>query len=118
MASRSFSKALRSQAAARQLSTSTSSPAVQRRGFVSALGAATTARPSTSALTVAGGYGGKVYRVQQARGVKTIDFAGHKETVYGTSNFVGLERVDRFHILKAFLWGDPERHRADIAIRA
>jgi ketol-acid reductoisomerase len=69
MASRSFSRALRSPLG-RQLA----SPAVQRRTFVAAAGlvratavAARTAAPAK----------------QQTRGVKTIDFAGSKEEVYG-----------------------------------
>ena len=69
MASRTFSKSLR--AASRQLAT----PAVQQRAAYSvarsALRAAVTARPA-----VAAGH-------QQVRGVKTIDFAGSKEDVYG-----------------------------------
>lgn len=70
MASRSFSKALRSPLG-RQLA----SPAVQRRGFVAAMGALRTtalAGPRTAAPAA-----------QQVRGVKTMDFAGSKETVYG-----------------------------------
>ena len=70
MASRSFSKALRSPLA-RQLA----SPAVQRRTFVAAAGlvrASAVARAATAAPAQ-----------QQVRGVKTIDFAGHKEDVYG-----------------------------------
>jgi ketol-acid reductoisomerase len=63
MASRTFSRALRSPLA-KQLS------APARRTFVSAL----KARP-TAARTVAA--------AQQVRGVKTIDFAGTKEQVYG-----------------------------------
>lgn len=70
MSSRSFSRAARSPLA-RQLT----SPAVQRRTFVSALNGvratAVTARPAVPALQ------------QQTRGVKTIDFAGSKEEVYG-----------------------------------
>lgn len=67
MASRTFSRALRSPLA-KQLS------APARRTFVSALNAS--ARPAVA--RAAGGYGG-----QQVRGVKTIDFAGVKEDVYG-----------------------------------
>lgn len=70
MSSRTFSRALRSPLA-RQLA----SPAVQRRTFVSALSTvratAVTARAAAPALQ------------QQTRGVKTIDFAGSKEEVYG-----------------------------------
>ncbi|MDA4133731.1 MAG: hypothetical protein OK454_11510, partial [Thaumarchaeota archaeon] len=68
-AARGFSKALRAPVA-RQLTS-----AAQRRTFVSALAAArataVSSRPAAPAR-------------QQVRGVKTIDFAGHKEDVYGT----------------------------------
>lgn len=69
MASRSFSRALRSPLA-RQLA----SPAVQTRSFVAAAGAirATVAAARSAAPAK-----------QQVRGVKTIDFAGSKEDVYG-----------------------------------
>lgn len=69
MASRGFSKSLR---AARQLA----APRVQQRSFVAArqlVGAATATRPAVGAA------------VQQIRGLKTMDFAGHKEDVYGKS---------------------------------
>lgn len=66
MASRTFSRALRSPLA-KQLS------APARRTFVSALNAS--ARPSVARAAVAS--------AQQVRGVKTIDFAGTKEDVYG-----------------------------------
>lgn len=71
MASRSFSRALRSPLA-RQLA----SPAVQTRSFVAAAGAirATVAAARSAAPAK-----------QQVRGVKTIDFAGSKEDVYGAS---------------------------------
>lgn len=67
MASRSFSKVLRS-----PLTRQIVSPAVQRRTIVSALGGvrATVAKAATAP-------------VQQVRGVKTVDFAGHKEKVFG-----------------------------------
>lgn len=68
MASRSFSKALRSPLA-RQFS----SPAIQRRTLVSSLGGA---RATVARAAVTG-------PVQQARGLKTIDFAGHEEQVFG-----------------------------------
>jgi len=75
MSSRTFSRALRSPLA-RQLA----SPAVQRRTFVSALNAvratAVTARAAAPTLQ------------QQTRGVKTIDFAGSKEEVYGKGSTV------------------------------
>ncbi|MBE7181894.1 MAG: hypothetical protein INR71_11935 [Terriglobus roseus] len=67
MASRRASRALAG--SLKQLS----APAVQRRTFVSAVSAARTAAPK-AAVTVP---------FQQRRGVKTIDFAGTKETVYG-----------------------------------
>lgn len=68
MASRSASKALRA-SVARQLA-----PRVQQRGFAAArslVRAGAVARPVAAPLQ------------QQVRGVKTIDFAGHKEDVYG-----------------------------------
>jgi ketol-acid reductoisomerase len=68
MASRGFSKSLR---AARQLA----APRVQQRSFMAArqlVRAAAVARPAVGVAQ------------QQVRGVKTIDFAGHKEDVYGT----------------------------------
>lgn len=69
-ASRTASKALRG-SFAKQLT----SPQVQRRNIVSALNAA--ARPAVVKAAA------KPFAVQQVRGVKTVDFAGHKETVYG-----------------------------------
>lgn len=70
MASRTASRALR--ASARQLA----APAVQRRTFVSALNAASkgvvAAAPRAAAMPQ-----------QQTRGMKTIDFAGTKEVVFG-----------------------------------
>lgn len=65
MAARTFSRALRSPLA-KQLS------APARRTFVSALNAS--ARPTARAV---------VGSAQQVRGVKTIDFAGTEEVVYG-----------------------------------
>ncbi len=71
MASRSFSRALRT-SLTRQLT----SPAIQRRTLVSASKHARTglAGPLKPAF---------VASIQQTRGVKTIDFAGTKEVVYG-----------------------------------
>lgn len=69
MASRPAARALRQ--TARQLA---ASPA-QKRTFVSALRAGVTAVPK-AAVTA---------QFQQTRGVKTIDFAGHKEKVFGKS---------------------------------
>lgn len=71
-ASRTATKALRS-SVAKQLS----APQVQRRTLVSALNAAS--RPAVAKAVA------KPVAAQQVRGVKTIDFAGHKETVYGMS---------------------------------
>lgn len=73
MASRSFTKTLRG-SMARQLA----APAVQQRTFVAAARSAArpgvVARPALASLA------------QQVRGVKTMDFAGHKEDVYGESS--------------------------------
>ena len=71
MASRSFSRALRS-SPTRQLTL----PATQRRTLISAskyarTGLAAPLKPAS------------VASFQQTRGVKTIDFAGTKEVVYG-----------------------------------
>ncbi|KAG5933734.1 hypothetical protein E4U53_000886, partial [Claviceps sorghi] len=71
MASRALSKSLR---AARQLA----APRVQQRSFIAArqlVRAATAARPVVGAAA------------QQVRGVKTMDFAGHKEDVYERSDW-------------------------------
>lgn len=61
------------QKALRPLARQVTSPAVQRRTFVAAAGAVRAAAVSRAAAPVA---------KQQTRGVKTIDFAGHKEDVY------------------------------------
>lgn len=62
---------------ARQLTKS----AAQKRTFVAALGAATRATAAVARPALAG-------RIQQqTRGVKTIDFAGTKEDVYGEYNW-------------------------------
>lgn len=79
MASRNLSKALRGPA--RQLA---SAPRVQQRTFVAA--ARSAVRVGAVARPVAAGP-----VQQQIRGVKTIDFAGHKEDVYGKSlSLLGL----------------------------
>lgn len=67
MSARGFSKALRPMA--RQLAT----PAVQRRTFVAASSMVRATRKAAVAPT----------QQQQIRGVKTMDFAGHKEQVWG-----------------------------------
>lgn len=69
MTSRPVSRALRQ--TARQLA---ASPA-QKRTFVSALRAGASAAPKAAVIS----------QFQQTRGIKTIDFAGTKETVYGNS---------------------------------
>jgi ketol-acid reductoisomerase len=71
MASRTLSKALRSPLG-RQLA----SPAVQRRTMVSALSMARATAVTASRVAARPAQ-------QQVRGVKTIDFAGSKEEVYG-----------------------------------
>lgn len=72
MASRGFSKALRAPMA-RQL---TGGSATQQRTFIAAR---SLVRASTQASKVAAA----PVQQQQTRGVKTVDFAGHKEDVYG-----------------------------------
>ena len=71
MASRSFNTALRS-----PLMRQFVAPVTARRTFIAA-----------SAGIRAGGYGAlntsACRTIQQIRGVKTIDFAGHKEKVFG-----------------------------------
>lgn len=76
MASRPAARALRQ--VARQLA---AAPA-QKRTFVSAVRAGATAAPRAAVTS----------HFQQTRGVKTIDFAGTKETVYG--NFLSINTVD------------------------
>ena len=73
MASRSFSRALRS-SLTRQLT----SPAIQRSTLVSASTYARTGLTAPLKSTIG-------TTLQQTRGVKTIDFAGSKEVVYGDS---------------------------------
>ncbi|KAG4434083.1 Acetolactate synthase, mitochondrial [Cadophora sp. M221] len=79
MASRTFSRALRSPLA-KQLS------APARRTFVSALNAS--ARPTATRAAVAS--------VQQVRGVKTIDFAGVKEDVYERADWPAAKLQEFF----------------------
>ena len=74
MASRSATRALRS--SLKQLAT----PIAHRRTFIAAMNAA---RPGA----VAGPRAAVSLPLQHARGVKTIDFAGTKETVYGVHFF-------------------------------
>jgi ketol-acid reductoisomerase len=71
MASRSFSRALRTGLVRQSVA-----PAIQRRTFIAAVIAA---RADVSGVTRAS----KLGPTQQIRGVKTIDFAGHKEQVFG-----------------------------------
>ena len=71
MASRSFNRALRAPLA-RQFSL----PSTQRRTLLTALGNTRKAAFISPKTAVA-------LSLQSSRGMKTIDFAGHKETVYG-----------------------------------
>lgn len=71
MASRSFSKALRT-----PLTRQLVSPAIQNRSFASAVLAVKAVVAHVPRASTCGS-------VQQTRGVKTIDFAGHKEQVFG-----------------------------------
>ncbi|RYP56623.1 hypothetical protein DL771_011744 [Monosporascus sp. 5C6A] len=84
MASRGFSKALRSQLA-RQLA----SPAAQRRSFVAAANlvraTAKQARPAVAGVAQ-----------QQVRGVKTIDFAGTPEEVYERADWPKEKLLEYF----------------------
>jgi ketol-acid reductoisomerase len=70
MASRTASRALRT-----SLRQAAKAPAVQQRTFVSAVNAAS--RPALAQAPKA------ATQFIQQRGVKTVDFAGHKEDVYG-----------------------------------
>ncbi len=78
MASRSFSKALRSPLT-RQLVTPVTS-----RGISIAALKGTRAGVTGAVKAASGG------PIQQIRGVKTIDFAGHKEQVFGNFQLVAL----------------------------
>ncbi|KAF4990785.1 hypothetical protein FGRMN_8274 [Fusarium graminum] len=84
MASRNFSKALRGPA--RQLA---SAPRVQQRTFVAA--ARSAVRAGAVARPVAAGP-----MQQQVRGVKTIDFAGHKEDVYERADWPQEKLLEYF----------------------
>ena len=84
MASRPAARALRQ--SARQLA----APAVQKRTFVSALNAARSGVAAAPKAAVASSF-------QQVRGIKTIDFAGTKETVYGSF----------FHLTQSWTLSDP-----------
>ena len=79
MASRTASRALRS-----SLRQTVKAPAVQQRTFVSAVNAAS--RPALAQAPKAAA------PFVQQRGVKTVDFAGHKEDVYGRINGRSRER--------------------------
>jgi ketol-acid reductoisomerase len=84
MASRNLSKALRGPA--RQLA---SAPRVQQRTFVAA--ARSAVRAGAVARPVAAGP-----VQQQVRGVKTIDFAGHKEDVYERADWPQEKLLEYF----------------------
>ena len=77
MASRGFSKALR-----KPLTQQLLAPRIQTRGFLSVIGS------SRARVT---SVGKAVLPVQQVRGVKTIDFAGHQEKVYGMAIAIDCE---------------------------
>ena len=74
MASRTATRALRS-----SLRQAAKAPAVQQRTFVSAVNAAS--RPALAQAPKA------AQQFVQQRGIKTVDFAGHKEDVYGMHSF-------------------------------
>lgn len=84
MASRSFSRTLRS-----PLSHQLTSPVVRRRTLVSA-SQHTRARPAAHLKPAVGRI------VQQTRGLKTIDFAGTKETVYEREDWPREKLLDYF----------------------
>jgi len=88
MASRGATRALRS--SLRRLT----GPTAQRRTFVAAVNATKAgaiARPR-AALSVS---------FQQTRGVKTIDFAGTKETVYGMYFFKRQGELTAYYVKKS-----------------
>ncbi|KAF3050378.1 Bifunctional acetohydroxyacid reductoisomerase [Didymella glomerata] len=80
MASRQAPRALRN--AARQLA---AAPA-QKRTFVSAINAASRAAPKAAVSA----------QFQQTRGLKTVDFAGHKETVYERADWPKEKLLEYF----------------------
>ncbi|PSN73408.1 ketol-acid reductoisomerase [Corynespora cassiicola Philippines] len=83
MASRPAARALRQ--SARQLA----APAVQKRTFVSALNAARSGVAAAPKAAVASSF-------QQVRGIKTIDFAGTKETVYERADWPKEKLLEYF----------------------
>lgn len=83
MASRSFSKALRSPMA-RQLTSST-----QQRTFVAARSLVRASAQVNKAFVAAPAQ-------QQVRGVKTVDFAGHKEDVYERADWPQEKLLEYF----------------------
>ena len=82
MASKTFARTLRT--ASKQKATV---PAISRRTFVSAVATRPLVAASRSSLAAPS--------QQQTRGVKTVDFAGVKETVYGTSSDLQLTMTPR-----------------------
>ncbi|PGH30730.1 ketol-acid reductoisomerase, mitochondrial [[Emmonsia] crescens] len=89
MSARPVAKALRGPVA-RSLSTASSIP---RRSFVSAAVSAT-ARPAAAAAARAAVFAAP--SAQQTRGVKTIDFAGTKETVYERADWPREKLLEYF----------------------
>lgn len=86
MASKTASKALRSSLARQVVGTS------QRRTFASALHAAS--RPAVAAAVNKTAIAAPMK--QQSRGMKTIDFAGHKEVVYERADWPRDKLLVRF----------------------
>ena len=72
--------------ASRQIARQLTAPTVQKRTFVSALNAARAGVAAAPKAAVSTSF-------QQVRGVKTVDFAGTKETVYGRFQLSLLGRV-------------------------
>lgn len=72
--------------ASRQIARQLAAPTVQRRTFVSALNAASRAAPKAAVST----------SFQQVRGVKTVDFAGTKETVYERADWPKEKLLEYF----------------------
>ncbi|MCJ1355929.1 MAG: Bifunctional acetohydroxyacid reductoisomerase [Icmadophila ericetorum] len=83
MASRSFSKAL-----CKPLTQQLLAPKIHTRGFLSLVGGSSRARVTC--------VGRAAIPVQQVRGVKTIDFAGHKEQVFEREDWPREKLLDYF----------------------
>lgn len=101
MASRNASRALRSSLA--QLA----KPAVQRRTFVVAANAVRSAAPKAAVST----------SFQQTRGVKTIDFAGTTEKVYGMTFSLTIYTSIADHLYRARRLAKREAPRESLFAR-